>query len=379
MLEQSPMPAAPATSGPGVFFDGATTARHDVMVELAPDLLRVRDADGRVLAEWPYDQLETIVSPDDVLRLGKAGSQVLARLEVRDPQLAATIDERSLPVDRSGRSERQMRTKVVLWSLAATASLLLVAIVGLPLVATQLTPVIPYSLERKLGTAIDRQARSSLDSRHAGAAFECGNAENEKAGRAAFDKLMGQMETAAALPTPLKAVVVRQSEANAFALPGGYMYVFEGLIDRAETPDELAGVIAHEIGHVAHRDGMRTVLQASGLSLLFGMLLGDFVGGGAVVLAAKTILKTSYSRDVEAAADGYSAKLMHDIGGDARALGRILLRIDGGTHPGPRILRDHPETRDRVAAIEAMAGAGTIKPLLDASEWAALKTICARV
>jgi predicted Zn-dependent protease len=366
-----------ATSGPGVFFDGATTARHDVTVELAPDLLRVKAADGRVLAEWPYDQLETLSSPDDLLRLGRAGSPVLARLEVRDPQLAAEIDERSLPVDRSGRSERRMRTKVIVWSLAATASLLLVAVVGLPLIATELTPLIPYSMERKLGAAIERQARASLDTRHAGAAFECGNAANEKLGRAAFDKLMAKMETAAALPIPLKTTVVRQPEANAFALPGGYIYVFQGLIDKAETPDELAGVIAHEIGHVAHRDGTRTVLQAAGLSVLFGMLLGDFVGGGAVVLAAKTILQTSYGREVEAAADGYGVTLMRTIDGDARALGRILSRIAGGTHPGPRILRDHPETRDRVVAIEAMAGTGATKPLLDKSEWAALKTICA--
>jgi Zn-dependent protease with chaperone function len=377
MLKQRAGSEPSATSGPGVFFDGATTARHDVTVELAPDLLRVKAADGRVLAEWPYDQLETLSSPDDLLRLGRAGSPVLARLEVRDPQLAAEIDERSLPVDRSGRSERRMRTKVIVWSLAATASLLLVAVVGLPLIATELTPLIPYSMERKLGAAIERQARASLDTRHAGAAFECGNAADEKLGRAAFDKLMGQMETAAALPIPLKAVVVRKPEANAFALPGGYIYVLQGLIDKAETPDELAGVIAHEIGHVAHRDGTRTVLQAAGLSVLFGMLLGDFVGGGAVVLAAKTILQTSYGREVETAADGYGVTLMRAIDGDARALGRILSRIAGGTHPGPRILRDHPETRDRVVAIEAMAGPGPGKPLLAKSEWAALKTICA--
>ena len=377
MLEQRAVSEPVATSEPGIFFDGATTARHDVTVELAPDVLRIRAADGRVLAEWRYDQLETLSSPDDVLRLGKAGSPMLARLEVRDPQLAAAIDERSLPVDRSGRSERRMRTKVILWSLAATASLLLVAIVGVPLIATQLTPLIPYAVERKLGAAIDRQARASLDTGHAGAAFECGNAGNEKLGRAAFDKLMGQMETAAALPIPLKAVVVRKPEANAFALPGGYIYVLQGLIDKAETPDELAGVIAHEIGHVAHRDGTRTVLQAAGLSVLFGMLLGDFVGGGAVVLAAKTILQTSYSREVETSADGYGVTLMRTIGGDARALGRFLSRIAGGTHSGPRILHDHPETRDRVVAIEAMAGSGPTKPLLDKSEWAALKTICA--
>ena len=116
--------------------------------------------------------------------------------------------------------------------------------------------------------------------------------------------------------------------------------------------------------------------RAAGLSLLFGMLLGDFVGGGAVVFAAKTILQTSYTRDVETAADAYGVTLMNKIGGDARALGTLLLRIAGTTHPGPKILLDHPETRERVAVIEAMAKSEPTRPLLDPAEWAALKTIC---
>jgi Zn-dependent protease with chaperone function len=371
--------AAPV-SGHGVFFDGATTARQNVTVELAPDAVVVRAADGTVRAEWRYDELETMSGPADVLRLGRAGDSGLARLEIQDPQLAAAIDDRSLPVDRSGRSERRMRAKVIFWSLAATASLLLVAIVGVPHIASQLTPLIPYSVERRLGAAINAQARASLDTGHAGAAFECGDAPKEQSGRAAFDKLMGELITAAALPIPLVVVVVRKPDSNAITLPGGHIYVFQGLIDAAQTPDELAGVIAHELGHVAHRDGTRTVLQGAGLSLMFGMLLGDFFGGGAVVFAAKTILQTSYSRDVEASADGYGVALMGKLGGDQRALGTILSRIAGSTHPGPRILLDHPETAERVAAIEAMARSAPApapaRTLLTRSEWAALKTIC---
>ncbi len=364
------------TTGHGIFFDGVTSARREVAVELAPQALRISASDGTVLAEWPYQALETLSARDNVLRLGKAGSPVLARLEVRDPQLAAAIDERSLPVDRSRRGERRMRTKVIVWSLAATASLVLVAVFGVPRIATELTGAIPHSIERKLGAAIARQVRASLDSRHAGAAFECGSSAQEKPGRAAFDKLMGQIEAAAGLPIPLNAFVVRRSEPNAITLPAGYIYVFQGLLDKAETPDELAGVIAHEVGHVAHRDGTRTVLQAAGLSLLFGMLLGDFVGGGAVVFAAKTILQTSYTRNVEAAADAYGVALIAKIDGDARALGKILLRIAGTTHPGPKILLDHPDTRDRVAAIEAMTASAPTRPLLERGEWAALKAIC---
>jgi peptidase M48-like protein len=370
------MNASMMTTGRGSFFDGATTARHDVTVELAPQGLRILGPDGAALADWPYDQLETIAAPDDVLRLGKAGSPVLARLEIRDPQLAAAIDERSLPVDRTGAGERRIRAKVVVWSLVATLSLVTVAVIGVPQIATQLTPLVPYSLERKLGAAVDAQVRASLDTRHAGAAFECGHEPKEKAGRAAFDKLMGQIEGGAGLPIPLDTRVVRAPEANAITLPGGHVYVFRGLIDKAETPDELAGVIAHEVGHAAHRDGTRTVLQAAGLSLLFGMFLGDFVGGGAVVFAAKTILQTSYGREVETAADAYGTALMTRIGGDPRALGTVLQRIAGTTHPGPKILLDHPETRDRITAIEAMAKSGPRRQLLDPSEWAALKNIC---
>jgi Zn-dependent protease with chaperone function len=364
--------------GRGIFFDGVTTARHDVVVELAPRTLQVHGVDGSVLAQWSYDELETLSSPEDVLRLGRAGNAVPARLEIKDPQLAAAIDERSLPVDRTGRIERRLRTKVIFWSVAATVSLILVAVLAMPLIATEITPLLPYAIERRLGAAIDAQTRISLnEGSRPGVPLECGNAEKGQAGRVAFEKLIHQMETAAGLPLPLTATVVRKQEANAITLPGGHIYVYEGLVKAAQTPDELAGVIAHELGHVAHRDGTRKIVQDAGLALLFGMLLGDFIGGGAVVVAARTLLRTSYSREVEAAADGYAVALMAKIGGDQRALATILSRVAGGTHAEPKILTDHPETNDRVVAIEAMASSTPRRPLLTQTEWAALKAICA--
>jgi hypothetical protein len=305
-----------------------------------------------------------------------AGNPVLARLEIKDPKLIAAIDARSAPVDRAERIERNLRGKVIFWTIAAAASLLLVGVVGVPLLAAEITPLIPFAIERKLGDTIDAQARATLDSGHQGAAFECGSAANEQGGRTAFDKLSAQLQAGAALPFPLKVMVVRKKDANAITLPGGHIYVFQGLIDKAQSPDELAGVIAHEMGHAAHRDSTRTLVESAGLSFLFGMLLGDFFGGGAVVYTSKTILQTSYSRAVEAAADAYGVMLMRKIGGDPRALGTILTRIAGSTHPGPKILIDHPETPDRVAAIERLAGSGPTRPLLDGADWAALKTIC---
>jgi hypothetical protein len=159
------------------FFLMACRPHHDVVVELAPRTLQVHGVDGRVLAQWPYDELETLSSPDNVMRLGRARDAVLARLEIKDPQLAAAVDDRSLPVDRTGRIERRLRTKVIFWSLAATASLILVAVVGMPLIATKLTPLVPYAIERRVGAAIDAQTRMSLEEgNRSGAPLDCGSA-----------------------------------------------------------------------------------------------------------------------------------------------------------------------------------------------------------
>ena len=323
-------------SGDGFFFDGMVSTRHSVTVEAAPDMLRVRDAAGTALAAWPYNELQSLPAPDETLRLGRLGSAVLARIETREPALIAEIERLAGTLDRMGLNERRSRRKVVGWTLAACVSLVLVAVFGLPALVERIAPLIPMSVEQKLGTAIDAQVRSMLDTgKRNGKAFECGTADAaEKAGRDALDKLIAALERGAELPIALRTAVVRRSEANAIALPGGHIYVFEGLVTQAKSPDELAGVIGHEIGHVAHRDGTRSVLQAAGISLLFGMLLGDFTGGGVVVVAAKQVIQSAYSRDVETSADDYGVRLMLKLKADANAFAEILDRIAGSLDHG---------------------------------------------
>jgi Zn-dependent protease with chaperone function len=378
------------TSGPAIFFDGMTAARQTVTVELGPTALQIRAPGGEALAEWAYGDLAAYSAPDGVLRLGRAKSPVLARLEIHNRDLAAAFDAQAGRVKHFGAVEPRTRVKVVGWSLAAVTSALLVAIFGVPAIVTRVTPLVPVRVEQRLGASVDFQVRSLLD-RGQHDRFECGDAPGAQASRAAFDTLVRKLETAA-LPLPVHASVVRRSEANAIALPGGRVYVFEGLIAKADTPDELAGVIAHEMGHIAHRDGVRAVIQAAGLSFLFGMLIGDFSGGGAAVIAMRTVLQSSYSRDTEAAADAFGAELMAKLERDPRALGAILTRIAGTPGPMTKILLSHPEARERAAAIEAIAraapappvapplsdGTGGAEPagLLTASEWAALKRIC---
>ena len=367
--------------GPAVYFDGTCSARNDVVVEAGMAGLLIRSGRGqnsdRQLDEWAYADLRRMSAPEGVLRLGRCSETLLARLEIRDAALITAIEDRADTLDRGGVADRRLRRKVVGLSLAAGASLVVTAVFGLPALASRIIPFIPLGIEHKLGDAVDKQIRAGLDAQHLGPAFACGGGPGEAEGRAALDKLVGKLEAAAALPVSLRVEVVRRAEPNAVALPGGHIYVDVGLIAEAQTPDELAGVLAHEIGHVAHRDGTRTVLQTAGLSFLFGMMLGDFVGGGAVVIAARTILKSSYSRRVESSADAYSVGLMQETGGDPHALGAILARIVENKDQGMKLLLDHPETRERIAAINAVTVTGAREPLLSVAEWGALKQICA--
>ena len=364
-------------TGPAVFFDGKTSARHEVVIELAPHAVIIRTADGAPIDEWPYPRLKHLSAPDPVFRVGLRRSPRVERLEISDQELAHEIDLLCPDIDRTGASARKGQRHAIGWSLVAAVSLLAVAVYGVPAIADRLAPLVPQGIERRLGAAADSQVRAMLDNGPAGRPFECGADNVEKAVRAAFDKLMTQLQKAAGVQLPLRAAVIRRPEANAIALPGGNIYVFQGLIDKAQTADEVAGVIAHEIGHVVNRDGTRAILQASGLSLVFGMLLGDFVGGGAMVFAAESLLKSAYSRDKEAAADTYAVRVMLNLGADARALGTFLARISGTSGRGS-IFLDHPATPERVARINAIAPpqSGGAR-LLDAAEWAALKRICA--
>ena len=372
--------ALTAISGPAIFFDGVTSARQTVTADLSLTALTIRASTGETLAEWRHGDLVAYSAPDGVLRLGLAKSPVPARLEIHDIELAAAFTARIGHVQQFGAVAAGTTVKVVGWSLAAVASALVVALFGIPAAVERAAPLVPVSVEQRLGDSIDSQIRVLLAAGQSDR-FECGDTPEQRASRAAFDKLLGRLESSAGLPFPVRAAVVRRSDVNAIALPGGRVYVFEGLIDKAGTPDELAGVIAHEMGHIAHRDGVRAVLQAAGLSFLFGTLIGDFSGGGAAVMAMRTVLQSSYSRETESAADTFGAGLMIKLARDPRAVGKFLVRVAGNTGANAKILLSHPEARERAAAIEAILRAAPAaktngEPLLSPAEWTSLKRIC---
>jgi predicted Zn-dependent protease len=172
--------------------------------------------------------------------------------------------------------------------------------------------------------------------------------------------------------------VLRSDTRNAFALPGGRVYVLLGLLGKAETPDEIAGVLSHEFGHVSHRDGLRNLIREGGTSFLAGLLFGDVAGAGAVLMGARLVLSAAYTRADEESADAFAVEVMHALGRPTAPMGALLQRITGPDRGGASILRSHPLTPDRKAMLEAAERPLTGPPLLDETEWQALKRICDR-
>lgn len=355
------------------YFDGETSARRDVHVAAIEAGLRIVAADGRWIAEWPWRDIREVGQLAGALRLARDG--FAARLEIRDESVAKTVRERApgLRVAEAG-----LDRKIVGWSLAAVVSFLLLAFFGLPVLADRLAPALPWSVDQRMGRALDAQIRFLLPVR--AGTFACGEGEAERPGGRALDAAVKRLSDAAGLPIPVEIVVVRSGLANAFALPGGPIYLFDGLIQRATSGDEIAGVLAHEFGHVAARDGAKRALQAGGFSFLFGFVLGDFVGGGAAVATARALAQASYSRTAETDADLYAVKLMRKAGGDPRALGALLVRMtgedkaDGGG--ALAYLASHPGGSERREAIDKAAGDAPAKPMMDAAAFASLHQIC---
>jgi Zn-dependent protease with chaperone function len=361
----------------GIYFDGVTSARHIVTVTRTTSGIEIVDHAGDPIAQWPYPRLVHLNAPAHIFRLGLRDSDRLERLEIdNDADFAHGIDLACPDIDRTDATAKTERRAAVVWSLAAIVSLVLVAFYGLPQIANQIGRLLPHEFEQHLGRVGDLRFRTAFDQEPRGRPFECGDGPEEFEGKQAFEALMARIAKAAGLTIPIHAVVVRRPEPNAFALAGGYVYVLQGLIDNAKDVDEVAAVVAHELGHVANRDGIRSVLQSGGLSLIFGMVLGDFVGGAAVVVAAQMLLKAVYSRQQEAAADDFAVRTLQELGVNPRALATFLDRV-ARTAKTSSIFLGHPSVPERVARINAIA----LKPerdvpLLSELEWDALRRIC---
>jgi predicted Zn-dependent protease len=183
---------------------------------------------------------------------------------------------------------------------------------------------------------------------------------------------------------PYQFKVVNDRAINAFALPGGFLYVNRGIFENASNEAQLAGVVAHEISHVALRHGtnqMSKAYAAQAPLAVLGGLLGNSIGGiiaqtGASLAANSVLLK--FSRDAERQADLMGTQILYDSGYDPRAMAQFFEKIEAtGGSQSAEFFSDHPNPGNRINSVnqEITRLGGANRPKSDSVEFQRIKRI----
>ncbi len=360
---------------PGQFFDGKSAMAQKVVVRLSTNVIVMSHADGEI-GSWTYKDLlaPEPVAPNKPTRLTHATAPY-ARLVVDAPEFAIGIVERAPQLSR--RADRKRTFKVVAACFAAALIVVGALYAFLTIAPRQAAFMMPDEWRTNLGN----QVLTAV----AGSSPHC----TAEKGAAAINQLRQRLSHAdAGIQSVPQIFVYDLPVKNAFALPGGHIVVSGKLVREATGPDALAGVLAHEMGHVARRDSETQLIRYLGISivetLLFGggSYLSETIGGTAGYL---TLLR--YSRDAERRADDHAIALLRDAGIDPAGLISFFRQIQedkGGSEESSAteetfasILSTHPGLDERIEVLEALEPWETT-PTLTAQQWQALITICSQ-
>jgi predicted Zn-dependent protease len=201
------------------------------------------------------------------------------------------------------------------------------------------------------------------------------------AGRAALDKLTTRLAAASGEKARFQVVVVDWSLLNAFAAPGEQIVLTRELVEKAAGPDELAGVLAHEMGHGLERHPETGIIRGIGLAAGLELLTGG--GSGSLANIGLLLTQLSYTRAAEREADAHALRMLERAGISPKGITDFFKRVEqlesrsaAGRAIGQiDILRTHPQSAERAKEAAAQPSYPTT-PALEPSDWAALKAIC---
>lgn len=211
----------------------------------------------------------------------------------------------------------------------------------IPFLAVKLVENLPISYDEQLGEYVFEKLADN---------FEIDSVEtllvNEFAGKINFES-----------PYNLKIHVVKDKTVNAFALPGGHIVIYEGILKQMQHKEELAALLAHEVSHVNHRHSIKAIAKALSSYMFLSILTSDVNGITTVLLSNADMFNSlTYSRSLEQEADAEGLKILYDNRIDQRGfvyLFETLKKESAGVNI--ELLSTHPLTENRISNAEKVA------------------------
>jgi beta-barrel assembly-enhancing protease len=231
---------------------------------------------------------------------------------------------------------------VVIVGIAAVAILWLLYAYGVPAMSVQVARQMPAEQEVQLGDLLYKQLESTGQI-----------TENKEQ-----TKRLNQFwrETGVKTRLPIQIAVVNNSDVNAFAVPGGRVVVFTGILKKFKRPEQLAALLAHEAAHVENRHSLQQLIRSLAAYGIMAVMFGDISGLTAVLAQnADNLISLSYSRQHEAEADAFAVTQLarHGINPMGAVWLMEALPTDGDVIP--TLLRSHPHNAERVSATRTLA------------------------
>lgn len=333
-------------------YDGASGIRRDPLLVLAGDGFVLVEP-GREDGPYAFADLiaQGIVNGHPRFGLAKRTGWSVTLTEAPPEEIAARLP--------GARRYGGVIDRIGLWpAVGAFTAVSALAVLGLMTMPSVVARMIPRSVEARLGSLMvgDFGERACED----------------PAGVAALQALATRMQ----MQSGVDLRVVDVPMVNAVTLPGGHVVLFSGLLRQASSPDEVAGVLAHELGHVENRDVLESLVRQLGLSVVLGGLDGN-VGG-----YTNALLSASYSRGAEARADGFAIDALTRAQISPRPTALFFQRLSKseikvkGADALLGYLASHPMSSERERRFAASAGKAATAPALDAAQWQALQGIC---
>ena len=363
-------------SEPAAFFDGRSAARRDVVIRFEVSGIRI-EGDG-AYEFWAYSDIRFAgASPSDLPLTFYCQSDTPkdARLIVGDPTTIETLRIRCPDLADRARKSR-LRRRGAVWSVVGIVALWLVVWSSIHFLPGVVAPLVPIAWEESVGDGVVDDVAGIFGALTQSDAKRC----EQPAGRAALDGMVDRLVAQVETPYRFQVIVLNIDMVNALAAPGGRIVVLGNLLEEAKSPDEVAGVIAHEMGHVIARHPTQAVARSMGISLVFNVLLGG-LGSGATSAIGQTLVSSAYSRDAERNADAIALGILRGARVSPTGLADFFDRLADMEGPAVRALAfvsSHPPSEERSRTARATEPAG-LKPALSIDEWGALKLICGEI